>query len=193
MFWALPGSIFWIKMAFVGSLDTTLGCILRDQSHFDNLPRVLQLGDRGSCHKLTFSRLVRTASLKKRICVERPKPDQSPVSYFYLITLQTLTASSRSSASVEAQQKSTCLAIVRAWVRILDRSKKKYFQPKRVQRWNSSILIGWLKSRDHPQLIRSLEFKCSITLCWKYFYWIGSLWSLSFLSSYFPSFPESGP
>ena len=37
---------------------------------------------------------------------ERPKPEQSSVSYLYLITLEALTASSRTSASVEAVEHS---------------------------------------------------------------------------------------
>ena len=44
--------------------------------------------------------------------------------------------------------------------------------------WNLSIFIGWLTSRDFFWPIRRPKFECSVTLCWKYFYRIGS-WSIS--------------
>ena len=37
-----------------------------------------------------------------------------------------------------------------------------------------SILIGWLRSHDFDWPIRRPKFERSVTLCWKYFYWIGS-------------------
>ena len=56
----------------------------------------------------------------------------------------------------------------------LDPILSKYFQRRVTIRSNSGLLIGQKKSRDINRPIKMLKFQCSVTLCWKYFYRIGS-------------------